>query len=54
MLMKPLRIALEASGGLRPGMLREVASTGVEFLSVGYLTHSVRAADLAMDLTAIP
>lgn len=48
------RIVLEASGGLRPGMLRAVAETGVDFLSLGYLTHSVRAADLAMDLTALP
>jgi len=48
------RIVLEASGGLRPGTLRAVAETGVDFLSLGYLTHSVRAADIAMDLTAIP
>jgi nicotinate-nucleotide pyrophosphorylase (carboxylating) len=48
------RIVLEASGGLRPGVLRAVAATGVDCLSLGYLTHSVRAADLAMDLTAIP
>jgi nicotinate-nucleotide pyrophosphorylase (carboxylating) len=48
------KIVLEASGGLRPGLLRGVAATGVEFLSLGYLTHSVRAADLAMDLTALP
>jgi nicotinate-nucleotide pyrophosphorylase (carboxylating) len=48
------RIVLEASGGLRPGALRAVAATGVDCLSLGYLTHSVRAADLAMDLTAIP
>jgi nicotinate-nucleotide pyrophosphorylase (carboxylating) len=48
------RIVLEASGGLRPGTLRAVAETGVEFLSLGYLTHSVRAADLAMDLAAAP
>jgi nicotinate-nucleotide pyrophosphorylase (carboxylating) len=48
------RIVLEASGGLRPGMLGPVAKTGVEFLSLGYLTHSVRAADLAMDLAALP
>jgi len=41
------KIVLEASGGLRPGMLRAVAETGVDFLSLGYLTHSVRAADLA-------
>jgi len=48
------RIVLEASGGLRPGALRAVALTGVDCLSLGYLTHSVRAADLAMDLEAIP
>ena len=48
------KIVLEASGGLRPGVLREVAATGVDCLSLGYLTHSVRAADLAMDLTAAP
>lgn len=48
------KIFLEASGGLRPGSLRAVAATGVDALSLGYLTHSVRAADLAMDLTALP
>jgi nicotinate-nucleotide pyrophosphorylase (carboxylating) len=48
------KIVLEASGGLRRGGLRAVAETGVEFLSLGYLTHSVRAADLAMDLVALP
>jgi nicotinate-nucleotide pyrophosphorylase (carboxylating) len=48
------KIYLEASGGLRPGSLRAVAATGVDALSLGYLTHSVRAADLAMDLTALP
>jgi nicotinate-nucleotide pyrophosphorylase (carboxylating) len=47
------KIVLEASGGLRPGGLRAVADTGVDALSLGYLTHSVRAADLAMDLSAI-
>lgn len=44
------RIVLEASGGLRPGTLRAVAETGVDCLSVGWLTHSVRASDLAMEL----
>jgi nicotinate-nucleotide pyrophosphorylase (carboxylating) len=48
------RIVLEASGGLRAGALRAVAETGVDALSLGYLTHSVRAADLAMDLEALP
>jgi nicotinate-nucleotide pyrophosphorylase (carboxylating) len=44
------RIVLEASGGLAPGRLRAVAETGVDFLSAGFLTHSVRGADLAMDV----
>jgi nicotinate-nucleotide pyrophosphorylase (carboxylating) len=48
------RIVLEASGGLRPGRLREVAETGVRYLSLGYLTHSVRAPDIAMDLEVLP
>ena len=48
------RIVLEASGGLKPGTLRAVAETGVDALSLGYLTHSTRAADLAMDLEALP
>jgi len=44
------RIVLEASGGLRPGRLRAVAETGVDFLSVGFLTHSPEAADIAMEV----
>ena len=46
------RIVLEASGGLRPGRLRQVAETGVDFLSLGWLTHSAPAADLAMEMEA--
>lgn len=48
------RIELEVSGGLRPGHLRAVAATGVSYLSLGYLTHSAPAADLAMDMEALP
>jgi len=48
------RIVLEASGGLRPGGLRSVAETGVDFLSVGWLTHSVTAADVAMETEEAP
>jgi len=44
------RIVLEASGGLRPGALLEVARTGVDFMSLGWLTHSSRAANLAMEM----
>jgi nicotinate-nucleotide pyrophosphorylase (carboxylating) len=48
------RAILEASGGLKPGRLREVAATGVDCLSLGWITHSARAADLAMDLVVEP
>jgi len=48
------RALLEASGGLRPGALRPVAETGVDFLSLGWLTHSAPAADLALDVERGP
>lgn len=41
---------LEASGGLTFERAREVAATGVDFISVGALTHSVRVFDLGLDL----
>ncbi len=44
------RATLEASGGLRPGSLREIAETGVDYLSLGALTHSAPALDLSLDL----
>jgi nicotinate-nucleotide pyrophosphorylase (carboxylating) len=42
-------VRLEASGGLRLANAREVASAGVDYLSVGGLTHSSRALDLGLD-----
>jgi nicotinate-nucleotide pyrophosphorylase (carboxylating) len=44
------RAVLEASGGLTFERAREVAETGVDFISVGALTHSVKVLDLGMDL----
>jgi nicotinate-nucleotide pyrophosphorylase (carboxylating) len=44
------RAALEASGNLTLDRAREVAETGVDFLSVGALTHSTAVLDLGMDL----
>ena len=41
---------LEASGGLTLERARDVAETGVDFISVGALTHSVIVFDLGMDL----
>nr|WP_246378236.1 carboxylating nicotinate-nucleotide diphosphorylase [Nocardioides ginsengisegetis] len=44
------RATLEASGGLTFGRAREVAETGVDFISVGALTHSVKVFDIGLDL----
>jgi nicotinate-nucleotide pyrophosphorylase (carboxylating) len=44
------RAELEATGGLTLAVAREVAGTGVGFLSVGALTHSSPILDLALDL----
>jgi nicotinate-nucleotide pyrophosphorylase (carboxylating) len=45
------RVPLEASGGINMETIREVAETGVDFISVGALTHSVVALDISLDLT---
>lgn len=44
------RLWLEASGGITLDTIAEVAATGVNSISSGALTHSVRALDLALDL----
>jgi nicotinate-nucleotide pyrophosphorylase (carboxylating) len=48
------RAELEASGGVTLETLREIASTGVQFVSVGALTHSAPALDLSLLLQALP
>lgn len=42
------RVPLEASGNVTLANVRQVAETGVNFISVGALTHSVKAADLSL------
>lgn len=44
------RAVLEASGGLTLERARSVAATGVDFISVGALTHSVKVFDIGLDL----
>ena len=44
------RAIVEASGGITLETIGEVARTGVDVISVGALTHSVRALDLGLDL----
>lgn len=43
---------LEASGGVNLKTIAGIAGTGVDFISVGALTHSVRSIDLGLDLEA--
>ncbi|HEV7871442.1 MAG TPA: carboxylating nicotinate-nucleotide diphosphorylase [Modestobacter sp.] len=50
MLVGDLDVELEATGGLTLAVAREVADTGVDYLSVGALTHSSPILDLALDL----
>ena len=44
------RAVVEASGGITLDTIAEVAATGVDVISVGALTHSVRALDLGLDV----
>ena len=44
------RALLEASGGVNLDNVRQIAETGVDFISVGALTHSARACDISMRL----
>ncbi|MEM6910185.1 MAG: carboxylating nicotinate-nucleotide diphosphorylase [Verrucomicrobiota bacterium] len=44
------RVKLEASGGITEETLRAKAETGVDFISIGALTHSARALDLSLEL----
>jgi nicotinate-nucleotide pyrophosphorylase (carboxylating) len=48
------RAELEASGGVELSTLRAVAQTGVEWVSMGALTHSAPVLDLSLELEALP
>jgi nicotinate-nucleotide pyrophosphorylase (carboxylating) len=43
------RMIVEASGGITPETVAKVAATGVDLISSGALTHSVKALDLGLD-----
>jgi nicotinate-nucleotide pyrophosphorylase (carboxylating) len=45
------RVELEASGNVRLENVHQIAETGVDFISVGALTHSPRVFDVSMDWT---
>jgi nicotinate-nucleotide pyrophosphorylase (carboxylating) len=44
------RARTEASGGVRLDTVRAIAQTGVDYVSVGAVTHSATAVDIALDL----
>ena len=48
------RAVTEASGGIRPETVRDYAATGVDLVSLGWLTHSARSLDLGLDVTPRP
>jgi len=43
------RVKTEASGGVNLKTVRAIAQTGVDFISIGALTHSARAMDIGLD-----
>ncbi|WP_206832608.1 carboxylating nicotinate-nucleotide diphosphorylase [Alicyclobacillus fructus] len=44
------RVPLEASGNMRPGRLRAVAETGVDFISMSHITMRAAAVDVGLDI----
>jgi nicotinate-nucleotide pyrophosphorylase (carboxylating) len=48
------RARLEASGGLTLDNAAQVATTGVDYVAVGALTHSVKVLDVGADLREVP
>jgi nicotinate-nucleotide pyrophosphorylase (carboxylating) len=47
------RVELEASGGITLKSAGDVALTGVDCISVGEITHSVKALDISMTIEAV-
>jgi len=45
-------VQFEASGGVTLDSVPHIAATGVDFISVGALTHSARAIDFSLELVA--
>ncbi|MDD5200643.1 MAG: carboxylating nicotinate-nucleotide diphosphorylase [Terrimicrobiaceae bacterium] len=50
--LRPAHMQLEASGGITLENIRAVAETGVDFVSIGALTHSAPALDLSLEIAS--
>ena len=46
-------VQLEASGGITPASLQGLGGAGLQFVSLGHLTHSAPALDLSMSIEAL-
>ena len=46
------RVEVEASGGVTLATVRQIAETGVDFISVGALTHSPKALDISLEIVS--
>lgn len=47
------KVKFEASGGVTLKNIRQIAATGVDYISIGWLTHSPRAIDFSLELAPI-
>ena len=47
------KVKFEASGGVTLKNIRQIAATGVDYISIGALTHSARAIDFSLELTPL-
>jgi nicotinate-nucleotide pyrophosphorylase (carboxylating) len=47
------KIRFEASGGITLKNIRQVAATGVDYISIGALTHSAPAINLSLEITDV-
>ena len=47
------KVKFEASGGITLKNIRQIAATGVDYISIGALTHSPRAIDFSLELTNV-
>jgi nicotinate-nucleotide pyrophosphorylase (carboxylating) len=52
--LKKDNIEFEASGGITLKNVNRIAATGVDFISVGSLTHGARAIDICLEMTHVP
>jgi nicotinate-nucleotide pyrophosphorylase (carboxylating) len=47
------KVKFEASGGINLRNVRQIAATGVDYVSIGALTHSASAIDFSLELTHV-